>query len=243
MLNILIPLGGKSKFFDKEKYLYPEALIEVLDKTMIEWVIDNYQIIKEETHFIFVLKEEDCTKYHLDNSLRLLTNNDCTIVKLKKETKGSACSALLAIEYINNNDRLIIANGNQLIELDFNKVLEQFDKEDRDAGLICFESVHPKWSYARLDDGDYVVETAEKRPISKNAIAGFYYFRCGQDFVSAAMKSIKRDANVDGAYYIAPTLNEMVLENRNIGIYSIGKEQYHSFYSPQKIEEYERKQK
>ncbi|HEY9702653.1 MAG TPA: hypothetical protein V6C58_09415, partial [Allocoleopsis sp.] len=84
-----------------------------------------------------------------------------------------------------------------------------------------------------------VVETAEKKPISRNAIAGFYYFKHGKDFVSAAFKSIEKDANVNGLYFVAPTYNELVLENKHIGVTFIDSSVYHSFYSPAKIAEYE----
>ena len=39
-----------------------------------------------------------------------------------------------------------------------------------DAGVITFESVHPRWSYVRLDSENRVTETAEKRPISNSRI-------------------------------------------------------------------------
>ena len=51
---------------------------------------------------------------------------------------------------------------------------------------------------------------------------------------------IKKDASVNGLYYISPTLNEMVLENKTITIFQIENGKYHTFYTPQKIKEYER---
>ena len=40
--------------------------------------------------------------------------------------------------------------------------------------------------------------------------------------------------------WISPVLNEMVLENKVIDIFKIENEKYHTFYTPQKIKEYER---
>ncbi len=239
MINILIPLGGKSAFFDNEEYPFPKPLIEINGKLMIELLIDSFSNIEEEYKFIFIVQQEDCRKYHLDNTLKLLTNDKCEIVILDNLTKGAACSALMAIDHIDTHDKLIISNGDQVIDSDMNHILGFMEGKKSDAGVVCFESVHPKWSYVRLDENDCIVETAEKRPISKNAIAGFYYFRHGIDFVKSAMKSIEKDSSVDGFYYIAPTLNEMVLENKKLDIYKIENHRYHSFYSPQKIKEYE----
>ena len=145
----------------------------------------------------------------------------------------------MAIEFINNEDPLIIANSDQIIDTELNSTIEQFQDRDVDAGTICFEAIHPKWSFVRLDKDGKIIETAEKRPLSKNAIAGFYYFSKGSDFVRAAMKMIQKDASVDGAFYIAPTLNELVLENKNLEVIQISASAYHNFYYPQKISEYE----
>jgi len=66
-----------------------------------------------------------------------------------------------------------------------------------------------------------------------------YYYRKGRDFVEFAKRMIEKDANVNGNFYVAPTMNEMVLAGCRIGTYSIPNESYHNFYSPHKLKEYE----
>lgn len=240
MLNVLFPMSGKSKFFNSTEYPYPKPLIEIFGKSMIEIVINNYKQIKDDLRFTFIVNEDDCKKFHLDNTLELLTEGKSHIIRLKKNTKGAACSALMAIEQINNNTPLIIANSDQIIEDDLNKVIEFFSKQKADAGVICFESIHPRWSYVKTTDGR-IVETAEKNPISKNAIAGFYFYKHGSDFVRSAMKSIVKDAHIEGQFFIAPTMNELVLENKKLIVYQLDNDQFHTLYTPQKIKEYEAK--
>lgn len=239
MLNILVPLGGTSIFFDSPEYIFPKPLIEIQGKPMIEMVLDNLESIRIDKKYIFVVKSSDCHKYRLHNVLQLITNDQCAIVKLENDTKGAACSALLAVDYIDSDEELLIVNGDQLIDYDLNKVIDEFRQQGVDAGVVCFESVHPRWSFIRVDDQNSIVEAAEKTPISKNAIAGFYYFKHGTDFVRAAMKSIEKGANFNGLYFIAPVLNELILANKVLKPYYIDKQRYHSFYSPQKIKEYE----
>lgn len=237
MINILIPLAGTNQFFLEAEYPYPKPLIEINDKTMIEHVINNFSSLKEEKQFIFIVNSDDCKKYHLDNVLNLLTDQNCKIVKIDNATKGAACSAMMAIEYINNNS-LVIVNADQLFDDDMNEIINSF--KDVDGGVVSFESIHPRWSYAKVDEHNYIVETAEKRPLSKHAIAGFFYFKEGKDFIDSAMNMIKKDANVNGLYYISPTLNEMVLNNKKLIVKTIHNDKYHTFYTPQKIQEYER---
>jgi len=91
----------------------------------------------------------------------------------------------------------------------------------------------------RLDEYQHVVETAEKRPISRHAVAGLYYFKKGHDFVDSAMSMIQKDSSVNGSFYISPTLNEMILKGKVITTTSVNTDDYHTFYTPQKIKEYE----
>ena len=240
MINILIPMAAKNQFFPESEYPYPRFLIEFNGKTMIEHVLNNLSKIADEVQFIFIINEDDCKKFHLDNILGLLTNHTCTIIKINRETRGAACSALLAIEHINNSTPLIISNADQIFDVDLKDAIKQF--ETHSGGVVCFESIHPRWSYARIDAKNTITETAEKRPISKNAIAGFYYFSQGCDFVSSAMQMIKKDASVNGHFFIAPVVNEMVLSDKKMTTYSIPNERYHTFYTPSKIHEFERGQ-
>lgn len=239
MINILVPMAGRSTFFDETVYQFPKVLVELNGKPMIEWVINNLSSLSRDKRFIFAVGEKDCSKYYLDNTLKLLAGKS-EVIRLKTETKGAACSCLMAVEQIDNDLPLIIANCDQILDVNLDQVLSDFESRQLDAGVICFDSVHPKWSYSQIDEEGWVVETAEKRPISRNAIAGFYYFRRGADFVSAAFRAIRKDSSIEGAYYIAPILNELILDGRKVGAVAIPNERYHSFYSPQKIEEFER---
>lgn len=237
MINVLIPMAGKSLFFSESEYPFPKPLIEFGTKTMIEHVIANLSSAGADVQFIFVLSSADCRKFHLDSTLNIITDHRCKIVRLDNETKGAACSALMAINHIANNQPLVIANSDQIFEDSVKDLIA--DLRDADAGVVTFESVHPRWSYVRLDEQGQVVETAEKRPISRHAIAGLYYFRHGKDFVAAAQRMIQKDSSVNDSFYIAPTLNEMILQGKTIRTARVDASRYHTFYTPQKIKEYE----
>ncbi|EAH4725882.1 glycosyl transferase family 2, partial [Campylobacter jejuni] len=50
----------------------------------------------------------------------------------------------------------------------------------------------------------------------------------------------KKDVNYEGKYFIASTLNELILQDKKIINISIDKDRYFTFYSHAKINEYER---
>lgn len=237
MINVLIPMGGKNQYFSEIEYPFPKPLIEIGQKTIIEHVLKNLATAGPRVQFIFVVSKADCRKFHLDSTLNIITDYQCKIVRLNNETKGAACSALLAISHISNKQPLIIANSDQLFDDSLQDLIAELGEVD--AGVTTFESVHPRWSYVRLNEQGLVVETAEKRPISRQAIAGLYYFRYGQDFMDAAMQMIRKDSSVTGSFFIAPTLNEMILLGKKIGAVPVRADRYHTFYTPQKIKEYE----
>jgi NDP-sugar pyrophosphorylase family protein len=241
MVKIVIPLAGSSELFSNIGYHYPKPLIEIKSKPMIELVISNPSMIKEDHQFIFIIKEEDADKYHIDNTLKLLSPG-CEVVKLKKSTKGSLCSILMAIDKIEKDDSLIVLNGDQIIDIDFNDVLHYWKKQKFDCGLVTFRSVHPRWSYARIED-ETVIQTAEKNPISQHAIAGYYYFENASVFFEAAFQCIKNDVHLDGFFYVSPVVNQLILINKRVGVYNIESDKYHSLYSPQMLTEFERQVK
>jgi hypothetical protein len=107
-----------------------------------------------------------------------------------------------------------------------------------DGGLPVFEDVHPRYSYLKLGEDNLVVEAAEKRPISRHASAGRYFYRKGSTFVRCAKKMIMKDAQVDGAFYVCPVYNELVLEGLKIGVTTIQRDQYTNFASPAGLQDY-----
>ncbi len=239
-MNLIIPIASHSKFFSLEEYGYPKHLVEVMGIPMIEHVIKNIIQKSNFKKIIFVVKQSECDNYHLDDTLSLLCPTEPIIIKLRSDTQGALCSILLAIEHINTEDPLIIANADQIFDNGIEKYISDFTNSSLDAACLTFRSVHPRWSYVRLDSSDLVIEAAEKRPISRHAIAGIYLYKRGSDFVSAAMATIKNCLN-EGIFYISPVFNEYVLRGAKVGHYTIPNNQFHTLYSPQKIEEFELK--
>ncbi len=237
MINVLIPACGTSDYF-ADSY-WPQNTIEIEGKPMIKYAIDSFTDVQDK-RFIFALLQSECDKFHTDDIVRILTDGNCEILKLNQMSAGALCTALLSVQYIDNMEELILFNNDQYMECNIEEVLNEFRRQDADAGVICYEGTNPRWNYVRTENG-LVLEAAEKHPISKNAIAGFYYIREGRSYVEAAKRAILKDRNHDGKFYHVAAINEMILEGKKIMIYTIPKEKYHSFYSPKQIELYERK--
>lgn len=236
MLNIVVPMAGKSFFFDENKDGFVKPFIEICGKTMLEWFIESFYSVKDK-HFIFVLKEEDIFAHGLDEAIMVLTQGQSEIVSLKNETMGMVCSAMMAIDSINDENPLLLVNYDQIFTLNLNEKLKEF--EGFDAGVLTFDSIHPRYAYVKCEK-NLVVQAFEKKPVSRQAVAGFYYFSKGELFMEVAKSAIRKESHYQGKYFPSLLLNELVLQNKKVIALNIDKNCYHTFYSFKKIEEYER---
>lgn len=238
MLNIVIPMAGRGSRFLEAGYSEPKPFIDVAGRAMILHVVENLTPY-EPYRFIFLARKEH--EEYIRQHMSFATN----VIYVDKVTEGAACTVLLAKELINTDCPLIIANSDQLVVWnDMDKVMwsghpnhgatwwqESDSIQDmlnearirgRDGMIATFHATHPKWSYARVDElQGLVTDVAEKKVISNHATVGIYYYKYGQEFVTAAEQMIKKDIRVNGEFYVCPVFNEMVARGRNVGIYPI----------------------
>lgn len=216
-LNIVIPMAGEGSRFAQAGFSFPKPLIDVFGKPMIQWVVENLNVNPERSRFIFIVRQEHLEKYNLRHLLNLLAPN-CEIIVTDGCTQGAACSVLLAKEYINSDEPLVIANSDQYLEWDNNQFLYSMLSEGIDAGISTFSSTHPKWSFAALDETGFVREVAEKKPISNHATTGIYYWKRGSSFVKYAEQMIAKNVRVNGEFYVCPVFNEALADGFKIKI-------------------------
>jgi HAD superfamily hydrolase (TIGR01509 family) len=218
-MNVLIPMAGAGSRFEKAGYTFPKPLIDVRGKPMIQWVIDNLNL---EAKYIFIVQKSHFEKYNLKETI----NNFCPnneIVQIDGITEGAACTTLLAKQYIDVDEPLIIANSDQFVEWNNEEFIYSCSTSDLDANILTFKSTHPKWSYAKLNDLGYVTEVAEKKPISDIATVGIYYWRKGSDYVKYTEQMIDKNIRVNNEFYVCPVFNEAIQDNKKVRTYNIDK--------------------
>ena len=216
-MNVLIPMAGRGSRFADVGYTFPKPLIEVNGKPMIQVVLENLNI---EANYTFVVRKEHYDKYSLQYLLSLISPG-CNIVQVDEITEGSACTTLLAKEFINNDDSLLLANSDQFMEWNSNECLYAFNADGIDGGILTFKATHPKWSYAKVGTDGFVKEVAEKKPISEDATVGVYFWNKGSDYVKYAEQMIDKNIRTNGEFYICPVFNEAIEDGKKIRIKEI----------------------
>ncbi len=239
-MNILLLFSGSDTSFRESGYEYPKNLIEINGKPLLQNVLESLDSnILKNNKLIFAIKKEEIDRYHTSMVAKLLYPK-ATIISVPNATAGAVCTALLAVEYIDNDEPLLIVNGDIIIQRPLEPIIASFKNSDADGGAITFQSVHPRWSYVKCDETGIIIEAAEKRPISRMATAGIYYYKRGDDFVSASKELIKKNAQTDGKFYICPVFNEMILKQKKLRIFEIESKCYFSLATPKGIESYQK---
>jgi len=218
-MNILIPMAGAGSRFTKAGFTFPKPLIEVNGKPMIQVVVDNINI---EGNYIFIVRKEHYEKYNLNYMLDMIAPG-CKIVQVDRLTEGAACTTLLAKEYIDNDEQLLIANSDQWIDWDSSDFMYSVQGNHVDGGVLTFPNAHPKWSYAKVDKNGFVTDIKEKKVISNKATVGIYHWKRGSDYVRFAEQMIEKDVRVNGEFYVAPVYNEAIADGKKFKIYDVKK--------------------
>lgn len=211
-LNVLIPMAGAGSRFTQAGYTFPKPLIDVNGKPMIQVVVENLGL---DANYIFVVQKSHREKYNLDTMLNLIAPK-CKVVETDGMTQGAACTALLAKEYIDNDNPLFFANSDQYVEWDPIEFMYNMQETNADGGIVTFKATHPKWSFAKTDENGFVTEVAEKNPISDLATVGYYYWKHGNDFVKYAEQMIEKNIRVNNEFYVCPVFNEAIQDGKKI---------------------------
>jgi NDP-sugar pyrophosphorylase family protein len=222
--NILILASGNLEVEDNIGS-YPSFLIQNNGKSLLEKIINQTKSI-ENVHYYFTFLEKDVKKFHLDKIVELLVPGS-DVVTISEKTLGSGCSALYVASKIGLDEELLIISANEYIDVDFVEVINSYRKNKFDAGTIIFESIHPRFSYVKINDEGLVIQAAQQNPISKNATVGMFWFKKSGDFVKHAKSMIKKDVRVIDKFFIAPVFNEFILEQQKIGVFKIESLKYH----------------
>src|SRR5579872_5010870 len=181
MLNIVIPMAGRGSRFASAGFAIPKPMIPVHGVPMVQVVLRNITPAIDCRHIFLVLREH-LDQFGLESRLREISP-DCAVVPVEQVTGGAACTVLLAREYINNDQPLMIANSDQFVDIDINSYLDRLETDELDGLIMTFWSDHPKWSYCRLSTDRTVTEVVEKQVVSNEATVGIYNFREGRDYV------------------------------------------------------------
>lgn len=235
MINIVIPMAGAGSRFAQAGYKKPKPFIDVLGRPMICHVLDNLNM--PDARFILLTRKE-----HFENEQETVnwikSKYNVEFVLIDNLTEGAACTVLHAHKLIDNNTPLLIANSDQIVDMNIAEFINDSENRNLDGSVLCFKDHDTKWSYAKIDGEGLITEIREKVVISEFATVGIYYFAKGGFFVKNAIDMIIRNERVKNEFYVAPVYNFGIQEGFKFGIFNININQMHGIGTPTDLNVY-----
>lgn len=237
MINIVIPMAGAGSRYAKAGYEKPKPFIDVNGKPMIVRVLENLSY--DNARYILIARKE-----HIEKEAKLVKEIEekynAIFIPIDKLTEGTACTVLYARKYINNDYPLLIANSDQIVDIDISSFIDDCSKRELDGSILTFidEFKDPKWSFAALDSKNMVTEVKEKVVISKYATVGIYLFSKGKFFVNSSIDMIIENDRVNNEFYTCPVYNYTIKDRAKIGIFNIDFKQMHGIGTPDDLNTY-----
>jgi len=149
-INIVIPMAGHGSRFSQAGYLAPKPLIDVFGRTMIESVIKNLTP-SFDFKFIFICQRQHYIDYQLENIFLKSLGEKWEVVLLDGVTEGAACTVLTAKNIIEEENDLVIANSDQILDCCFSDFIEDARNRNLNGSIMTFPATETKWSYAKLN--------------------------------------------------------------------------------------------
>ena len=233
-MNIVIPMAGRGSRFRDAGWTIPKPLIEVSGEPLYAWALKGLPLENARRIILIALDEIANDAAFRDDVHRRFGGHDVEILSVGAVTEGQACTVLLAREFIDTGDGLLIFNADTYQRS--SGLPSLIEAPSVDGVLSAFRAPGNQWSFVKVDDSGRVIETAEKRRISEWASTGMYYFRRGADYVAAADAMISEGDRTRGEFYVAPLYNRLIAAGAHIAMDVV--DSVHVLGTPQDVDEF-----
>ncbi|MCD6576431.1 MAG: hypothetical protein J7K66_00280 [Anaerolineaceae bacterium] len=205
--TIAIPMAGLGTRMRPQTWSKPKPLIHLAGKTVLDYVLDQFQSIPrfKDARFVLILgpnqKEQvipHMEKNHPDKEVHYI---------IQKVMRGQSDALYQAKEYLKGP--MLMAFSDTLIESD----LSFLDEENLDGVAWVKEVPDPRrFGVAEVSKNGYITRLIEKPKEIKNnlALVGFYYFKNGSDLVNAIQRQVDEDISLNGEYFLVDAVNLMI---------------------------------
>lgn len=217
-MNIVIPMAGAGQRFVNEGYkVHKPAILTIDRRTGIEFPMvvcatkDLPGVLEEGKNVIYIDRE-----FHKVDGVEheiLKHYPKAKFITTKDLTDGQASTCMLAKDFINNDEELLIAgcdNGMVIDEVKFNELREVCDMivftyKNNDS-VLANPDAHG-WVAVDDDDNNNITGVSVKKalsdtPLKDNAIVATFWFKKGSTFVKATEKMIAENDRVNNEFYV-----------------------------------------
>ena len=228
MIQIVMPMAGDGQRFKDKGIETLKPLIKINSQYMFEHAIASIGLESTDKLFL-VIKQSDQQKYQLQTALKSIIPQG-KIHLLPAPTQGPLETCFFIKDQLNSLAPLLILDCDLHFQAaDYQRYIRRNNFPASDGGALChFNSQEPRYSYA-LAQNKMVIQTAEKKVISNQALIGAYFFCRAKDFIDCAQDQLNKKAGP----YISPLYNQLIAKKLAIHLFSA--EIYKSYGTPEEL--------
>ena len=217
--KIVIPMAGWGTRMRPHTYSKPKPLVSVAGKTTLEHLLDMFKTMpnQENLEYVFIvgpyLGELQIPAFIKEKYPQIRAH-----YVVQNEMKGQSHALWLAREYLHGPMQMVFSDT--LIETDFSFLAH----ETADAVAWVMPVLDPRrFGVAEVGADGYVTRFIEKPQSLENnlVITGCYYYREGQELISAIEEQFKRNLSLKNEFFLADAMTVMIERGARIRVHKI----------------------
>jgi dTDP-glucose pyrophosphorylase len=244
-MQIIIPMSGIGKRFQKAGYTVPKPLIEVDGYPIIKYVID---LFPGETNVTFICNQEhlDHPEYHLEEILKKYCPTG-KIIAIASCARGPVYAVSQAFATIDDNEPVIVNYCDFTCDWSYADFKKWLSTVNPAGAVVAYRGFHPhslgSTYYGYLEnDGIWARAIQEKKPFTDNpmeeyASSGTYFFASGALVKKYFPKAMREDLAINHEFYVSMAYKVMLEDQLPISIYEIS--HFMQWGIPSDLQEYE----
>lgn len=237
-ITVIVPLAGEHTVVHTaqggRQALHP-CTYDVAGVAALQHALRSLASRRHPRKIVFVVRGNELPDSLL---LKCAEYGPCAVVRLDAPSRGAACSAIAAAAHIHPDAPMLIFDGCHVVEWGDNHDIDTLLEARTDAAITVVHSTDSRWAYVDVDAEMNVLQVQEKLPISRLACTGLYLWKTGASFLHDAQASVQKNARMQGRFYIAPVLNELLMRAGTVSTVEV--RQMLSLRTPAEIREFER---
>ena len=207
---VIIPLGGIGERFKENGYSHPKALIKVLGKPILYYLLDNLDYTK--ISMVYIPYNKEYTSYHIEDMLKKdYPNIIFNFLCLNENTRGAAETINIALNKLTIPDCPILSldgdnyyttniidiwdGGNKLITI----------KDENDVAIYSYVKFHS-------NKDNIITDIVEKEKISDYACTGAYGFSSYKQLLQYTQYILDNNIRHKSEFYTSTVIKQMLNE-------------------------------